>query len=95
MRRPPPEPWSSRIRSALGLSALAVLIASSLAVYLWHLSRGEGVDATAIEVCRAAYAQAHNAADSASVDAQTPITSRRQASVAVSCSTFKASGRFQ
>jgi hypothetical protein len=77
------------------LTAIGLLAFASIAVYLWHASRGDGPDSTAIEVCRGSYARARNARDSTIIDVQVPVTSRGQASVAISCGVLRSAGRLR
>jgi hypothetical protein len=50
-------------------------------------------DDLAIAECRASYAKAQSLRDTTTVDRLRPITSRGQATVAVTCQVFRLSGR--
>lgn len=71
----------------------ALLAVTLLSLYAWYITRVAGPDWTAAGVCRGYYARAASATDSAVVDAQTPVTSRGQASVAVRCGTLRTAGK--
>ena len=73
------------------LSTTAVVILVCLLVLIWLTNRC-GPDDVAAAECRAAYARAATARDSAMVDRMRPVTSRPQATVAVNCQTLRASG---
>jgi hypothetical protein len=76
----------------IGLLVLLVLASDFL------LSRRHGqssVDWEAGQFCVANYRHAHTNSDSAIVDAQTPIPSRGQASVALNCGTMRKAGQLK
>ncbi len=54
-----------------------------------------GYDDVAVEFCRARYARAGTAADSAVVDLQRPIWSRTQAPAATTCASLRAAGKLR
>jgi hypothetical protein len=95
LKSPPVESWIHRLGLAAGFASLVVIGVAAIVLLLWPFGRGDGFDATAIQLCRAEYHQAQNRIDSARVDASTPITSRGQATTAVSCATLKAAGRLR
>ena len=72
--------------------AVVVLALVALGFALRRSRTGYANDDVAIELCRAAYRRALTAQDSAIVDAQRPITSRAQASVALTCRALRQSG---
>ena len=91
-------PTRHPLRHVLGTvrTTLAVVLLGLLAG-VWSPVRGRGPLATsraAQEQCRAAYAQARSARDSAMVDVVTPVTSRGQAAFAKSCALIRTDGDF-
>jgi hypothetical protein len=90
--------FGSRLRAGLGVVALAVVLGVVLLSYI----RGDGPPGSiqaARDQCLAGYRRARSAADSAMVDAWTPVMSKGQAPVAQPCGlirregTLRASGR--
>ncbi len=68
-----------------------VLLGVALAVGIAKLMTRAG-DATGAAWCRAAYAEATMAADSAMVDSQVPVFQRRDASPRVQCGVLRTRG---
>jgi hypothetical protein len=79
------------ITTTLVLLVAAVAVAAVLYRQV-RMPGGTPGEAAAAEVCRAGYAHAAAAADSAAVDAQRPIVSRGQATVARSCRELRRAG---
>jgi hypothetical protein len=91
MSRPhtlPPEPLLARtarpLRIALGILLVAAIVATVVLRQRW-IPGGTAGEEVAAAQCRAGYQRARTATDSAVVDAQRPIISREQATVARTC----------
>jgi hypothetical protein len=85
-------------RAKNGLTILAlVATAVLLAAVVLSLARGRplGYSQAAREQCIAGYRRARSAADSAMVDAWTPVLSRAQAPSATSCAFMRRGGELQ
>ena len=70
----------------LALAAAAIAVAVQFARY----ANGTGEDGVAIAQCKADYQRAHTRQDTFIVDNRVPITSRAQATTAVSCGVHRA-----
>ena len=95
MKSPPPETWVHRLGLGAGVVFLVAIGVAAIVLQVWRFGRGDGFDATAIQLCRARYQQARTLADSEIADAVIPITSRGQATTSVNCATLKAAGRLR
>ena len=77
----------------LGAAAVALLALAVVAAINVLRGRGPlGPSAAAREDCRTGYRRARTAADSAMVDAWTPVTSKEQAAFAKSCALMRRDG---
>ena len=78
---------------------MAVTTLVVLVIIAWflltHPFGQSGPNAQAMELCRADYRRARNAADSQMVDAQRPIVSRVQATTALTCGTMRQNGQLR
>jgi hypothetical protein len=80
-------------RALLSAAVVALLALAAVAAVNVVCGRGPlGSSAAAREECRNGYRRARTAADSAMVDAWTPVTSTRQAAFAKSCALMRRDG---
>ncbi len=93
--RPRPATTLAGVLRAAGLGLLVVVSLASAAVSVYLSARMPGGavgEDLAAEVCRAGYRHAASAGDAAVVDAQAPIVSRAQATVARTCRELRIAG---
>jgi hypothetical protein len=76
----------------IGLLALLVLASGLL---MKRRSGQFSADWQSAQYCQANYRRAHTSVDSSIVDAQTPVLSRQQASVALSCGAMRKAGQLK
>src|SRR5687768_2365445 len=89
--RPVSPRWWRVLRTILQTAGFTAVVAFAL-WYFAHTLMGRPDEPVTTAWCRRAYDQARGAADSARVDAQRPIVSRTQATVAVTCGTLRTTG---